>query len=106
MTERLEDARALIDRIDQEIVDLLNRRARLGLEAGRAKARAGLPVTDPEREGDVLARVAATNGGPLPTEYLVALYAGLIETIRSLEERAAADESPDRPHMEPHGKAR
>jgi chorismate mutase / prephenate dehydratase len=106
MTERLEDARALIDRIDVEIVDLLNHRARLGLEAGRAKARAGLPLTDPEREREVLARVAAANGGPLPTEYLVALYAGLIETVRSLEERGAEDWSPDRPRLEPHGQAR
>jgi chorismate mutase/prephenate dehydratase len=106
MTERLEDARALIDRIDEEILDLLNRRARLGLEAGRAKARAGLPLTDPEREREVLAHVAAANGGPLPIEYVVALYAGLIETIRSLEEREAADVSPDQPRLEPHGQAR
>jgi chorismate mutase / prephenate dehydratase len=106
MTEPLDDARAVIDRIDEEIVDLLNRRARLGLEAGRAKSQAGLPLADPEREREVLAHVAAANGGPLPTEHLVALYAGLIETIRSLEEREAADVSSDRPRREPHEQTR
>jgi len=93
MTTRLDDLRAEIDAIDAQLVELLNRRARLGLEAGRAKARAGRPVADPEREREVLSRVAAANDGPLPDEYLVALYAGLIETIRRLEEGEAAESS-------------
>ena len=91
MTGRLDDLRARIDAIDMQLVELLNRRAELGLEAGRAKGRAGRPLNDPTREREVLARVAAANAGPLPTEYVVALYAGLIETIRSLEEQEAAE---------------
>lgn len=91
MTERLDDLRTLIDAIDRQLVELLNRRAELGLEAGRAKARAGRPLNDPTREREVLDRVAAANAGPLPTEYVVALYARLIETIRSLEEQEAAE---------------
>jgi chorismate mutase/prephenate dehydratase len=93
--DRLGDLRAEIDQIDRQLVDLLNRRAALGLAAGRAKIAAGRPMVDHERERQVLARVAAANTGPLPTEYVVALYAGLIETIRTLEEHEAAEPTQD-----------
>ena len=86
MADRLETLRSQIDELDLEIVRLLNRRARLGLQAGQAKARQGRPVVDPKREREVLARVAAANEGPLPDEELLALYRQLIETVRRLEE--------------------
>jgi chorismate mutase/prephenate dehydratase len=86
MTDDLDALRAEIDALDREIVALLNRRARLGLDAGRAKVRSGLPITDSEREREVLVRVAMANNGPLPQDALLALYRKLMETIRRLEE--------------------
>lgn len=86
MTQDLEALRAEIDRLDREIVGLLNRRARLGLAAGEAKKGLGLPIADSEREREVLARVAMANEGPLPQGAMLALYRELIETIRRLEE--------------------
>jgi chorismate mutase/prephenate dehydratase len=86
MTDDLDALRAEIDALDREIVALLNRRARLGLNAGRAKVRNGLPITDSEREREVLVRVAMANDGPLPQDALLALYRKLMETIRRLEE--------------------
>ncbi|HEX7491650.1 MAG TPA: chorismate mutase [Candidatus Limnocylindrales bacterium] len=86
MTDDLDALRAEIDAVDREIVALLNRRARLGLDAGRAKVRSGLPITDSEREREVLVRVAMANDGPLPQDALLALYRKLMETIRRLEE--------------------
>jgi len=86
MTDDLDALRAEIDALDRQIVGLLNRRARLGLEAGKAKARNGRPVTDSEREREVMVRVAMANDGPLPQDALLALYRQLIETIRRLEE--------------------
>ncbi|MGA2512587.1 MAG: chorismate mutase [Candidatus Limnocylindrales bacterium] len=86
MTQDLEALRSEIDLLDREIVRLLNRRARLGLEAGKAKKRLGRPVTDPDREREVLVRVGMANEGPLPQDSLLALYRQLIETIKRLEE--------------------
>lgn len=86
MTEDLDALRAEIDAVDREIVDLLNRRARLGLAAGKAKLKNGLPITDADREREVMIRVAMSNGGPLPQDALLSLYRQLIETIRRLEE--------------------
>jgi chorismate mutase/prephenate dehydratase len=98
--ERIENGelaklRARIDALDVEIVQLLNRRARLGLDAGRTKTRSGRPVSDTEREREVLVRVAMANEGPLPQEALLALYRQLIETIKRLEEIETAVQSPD-----------
>jgi chorismate mutase/prephenate dehydratase len=86
MTDDLDALRAEIDAVDREIVALLNRRARLGLDAGRAKVRNGMPITDSDREREVLVRVAMANDGPLPQDALLALYRKLMETIRRLEE--------------------
>ncbi len=81
----LESLRAEIDALDLEIVGLLNRRATLGLAAGRAKTRSGRPLIDAERERDVLVRISRANEGPFPQEDLLALYLQLIETIKHLE---------------------
>jgi chorismate mutase/prephenate dehydratase len=86
MTDDLDTLRAEIDALDREIVTLLNRRARLGLEAGKAKTRSGRPITDSEREREVLVRIAMANEGPLPQDALLALYRSLIDTIKRLEE--------------------
>jgi chorismate mutase len=82
----LELLRAEIDTLDVEIVRLLNRRATLGLAAGHAKTRSGRPLTDAERERDVLVRISLANEGPFPQAELLALYRQLIETIKHLEE--------------------
>ncbi len=86
MTDDLDTLRDRIDSLDREIVRLLNERAELGLEAGRVKARAGRPISDQDREREVLVRVAMANNGPLPQDALLSLYRQLIETIKRLEE--------------------
>jgi chorismate mutase/prephenate dehydratase len=86
MTDDLDALRSEIDALDRQIVSLLNRRARLGLEAGKAKARDGRPIADAEREREVMVRVAMANDGPLPQDALLAFYRQLIETIKRLEE--------------------
>jgi len=86
MTDDLDSLRTEIDALDREIVSLLNRRARLGLAAGKAKTASGRPIADAEREREVMIRVAMANGGPLPQDALLALYRQLIETIKRLEE--------------------
>ena len=94
MTDDLDALRSEIDALDREIVRLLNRRARLGLEAGKAKLKDGRPIADKEREREVMVRVAMANDGPLPQDALLALYRQLIETIRRLEELEKSNSRP------------
>ena len=96
MTDDLAALRSEIDALDREIVGLLNRRARLGLQAGKAKVMSGRPITDKEREREVMVRVAMANDGPLPQDALLALYRQLIETIRRLEELEKSSSKPAR----------
>jgi chorismate mutase/prephenate dehydratase len=85
--EELDALRARIDELDRSIVGLLNERARLALEAGRLKAAEGRDgVRDPEREREVLLRVAMANEGPLPQADLVEVYRRLIDALVALEE--------------------
>ena len=65
---------------------MLNERAALAREAGRAKSAAGRrAVRDAEREREVLLRVTIANEGPMPQADLLALYRRLFATTRALE---------------------
>jgi chorismate mutase len=56
--------------------------------SGVAAGRDG--VRDPEREREVLLRVAMANGGPLPQADLLAVYRALIDALVALEEQDRA----------------
>ena len=77
-----------IDELDKRIVELLNERARLGRTAGRAKQLAGRrAIKDPEREREVLLRVAMANPGPLGQADLLSIYRRIVSATRGLESR-------------------
>jgi monofunctional chorismate mutase len=64
----LESLREEIDKIDEVIVRLLDRRARCAYAIGRVKKAAGLPIYEPQREAAVIARIKELNtrlGGQL-----------------------------------------
>ena len=78
-TPELRRLRRRIDALDRRIVALLNERAELAREAGRAKTAAGRrAIRDAEREREVLLRVTMANAGPLPQADLLALYRRLM----------------------------
>lgn len=77
-----------IDELDIILVEMLNERAVLGRSAGRAKHIAGRrAVRDPEREREVLLRVAMTNAGPLTQADLLSIYRRIVAATRGLEAR-------------------
>jgi chorismate mutase/prephenate dehydratase len=99
-TVELRRLRQRIDALDRRIVGLLNERAELAREAGRAKAAAGRrAIRDVEREREVLLRVTMANSGPLPQGDLLALYRRLMAATRTLEarDRARSDGRTDEP---------
>jgi chorismate mutase len=85
---RIEDCREEIDRIDGELLRLLNRRALLALEIGELKARAGLPLKDEGREREVLSRSSVANSGPLADGSVARIFRRIIRESRRVEERA------------------
>ncbi len=87
MTDKLKPLREQIDAIDAQILDLLNRRARLAQEVGHVKAETNAPVFRPEREAQVLRGVAERNPGPLKDREIQTIFREIMSACRSLERR-------------------
>ena len=78
--------RVRIDSLDQQIVALLNERARVVVEIGRIKRDGNSPIYAPEREQQVLTKVREHNkAGPLPNSCLEAIYRELMSGSFALE---------------------
>lgn len=85
---KIEDWRAEIDEIDNELLRLLNRRARLASEVGFLKRRAGIPIHDSCRESEVIGRVCQANVGPLDERAVARLFRHIIRESKRVEEQA------------------
>src|SRR5690606_31163064 len=85
--DKLQPLREQIDVIDKQLLDLLNRRARLAQEVGHVKAETNAPVFRPEREAQVLRNVAASNPGPLASADLQMIFRNIMSACRALEKR-------------------
>ena len=77
--------RAKIDRVDQELVRLMNDRAQLALEIGKVKSSSGISAYAPAREDEVLNRVLSLSKGPLADRCVRAVFREIISGSRSLE---------------------
>jgi chorismate mutase/prephenate dehydratase len=84
--DSLSRLRGQIDRLDREIVERLNARARLASQIGRVKARNGQSVYSPEREEEVLARAVKASHGPLPENCIRAIFREVISGSRAVEQ--------------------
>ncbi len=76
-----------IDRIDRQLVMLINQRAKLAHRIGQIKQSVGQEVFDPIREEEILARATALNKGPLSNCSLRAVFRELISGSRALEKQ-------------------
>jgi len=81
----LERLRCEIDRIDLQLLSLLNRRARTVKKVGKLKSREGSYFYDPRRERAILNRVADKNPGPFPDARLRTIFQEIISASRALE---------------------
>jgi chorismate mutase-like protein len=86
--DALKTHRAQIDAIDLDLLRLLNRRAELASQVLAVKKGAGMPVCDPKRELEVLARVRDNNSGPLDSRAMETVFRQIIYETRRSEERA------------------
>ena len=88
----IEELRSRIDVIDDQLVRLLNVRVACAVEVGRMKHEAGLPIYQPEREAQVLAKVKQSAGelsGPLTAEAVVRIFERIIDEARRAERVAS-----------------
>ncbi len=88
LQQALAGVRADIDRIDGELLKLLNERARCAQRVGEIKAEHGEAghIYRPEREAQVLRRLQEANPGPLPSENVTFFFREVMSACLSLEE--------------------
>lgn len=83
---KLSELRAQIDQLDQQLVDLLNARAKLVVDVGAFKRGSGTPIYAPHREAEVLAKALSRSTGPLPPRTIEGVYRELMSGSFALEQ--------------------
>ena len=83
MADEIDKLRREIDAVDDELAALIQRRAGLAQKIGALKS--GAPAYRPEREAEILKRVAG-KAGILPAERVAAVFREIISACRGLEE--------------------
>ena len=84
-TEKLSAVRRRIDRLDLQLLRLLDQRAMLALAIGRIKQRRRWPVFDSRREALVLRRVGRANRGPLSASAVQRIFQAILCECRRRE---------------------
>jgi len=90
--KELEHLRSEIDKLDMQIVDVLNDRAKLVLKIRDVKIKRGLPRHDPERETEVKRHIVSENNGPLPDDALRRIYEHILYHMRQFPENSRTDD--------------
>jgi chorismate mutase-like protein len=83
--EKLAECRRNIDRIDIQVLALLNERARVAEIIGTVKRDQNMPVYEPKREDQVYRNVLDNNHGPLPADAVRRIFERVIDEMRTLQ---------------------
>jgi chorismate mutase/prephenate dehydratase len=81
----LDDLRRRMDDLDQQLVELLARRAEVSRQVGRRKSSQGGAVFAPAREADILERLGKQVEGRIRFDHLRAIYREILSASRDLQ---------------------
>jgi len=103
----IEDWRRKIDAVDTALLKLLNLRASLALEVGKAKREEGVSLRNTVREQEILRRMKEANPGPLDGEAVARIYELILaESIRVQENDGSSSSELETKTGARHGKKR
>jgi chorismate mutase/prephenate dehydratase len=83
--KKLKALRGEIDGVDDKLLALVSRRAELALQIAGIKDGEGAEIYRPDREAEVLRRLASANPGPLSDDRIVRLFREVVSACRALE---------------------
>ena len=83
--EHLLELRQKIDKVDLELLNALNQRAKLVMEVGKIKQKEQIEVLDRDREAELMKRLSEHNTGPLDKEMLQDLFQSIINILKRLQ---------------------
>lgn len=84
----IEEMRAKLNQIDEEIISLLSRRAEISTKVGVEKNKQGLPLLDANREREILSTLEKKSQAPLDAAAVVAIYKAILVQMRRLQSEA------------------
>ncbi len=85
MTPNLPDLRIQIDKIDKELLALLNQRAHVAEQVGEVKKLEGTPFFRPDRVAAVIDKIQQANTGPLKNKHVASIWNEIMSACLSLE---------------------
>lgn len=82
--ELIQQHRAVIDSLDEQIVFLLNRRAKEALAIRALKPSVNMGLYDPAREEEIFQRIDSYNEGPIYNDNLHEIYAAILKIMKEM----------------------
>lgn len=82
--DKISRNRANIDKIDEKLLALINKRAELSLNIRNLKKQTGDGLYDPKREEEVIVNLCKKNKGPLYDENINELFKNIMKIMREL----------------------
>ncbi len=77
--------RVKIDQLDQQLLQLLNDRAKVAQEVGEIKRAEGSPFFRPDRVAQVIDKITRANPGPLLNDHVAAIWREIMSACLALE---------------------
>ncbi len=84
-SEALGALRVQIDSLDQQLLSLLNQRARVAEQVGEIKRAEGSPFFRPDRVAQVIEKIQAANQGPLLNQHVASIWREIMSACLALE---------------------
>ena len=100
MADNIEEYRQVIDQIDKDLHDLINKRAKIVEEIGAIKQKDGSPICHPQREAQLIRKVLSRGENILPEATLIQIWRELIGAFTLLQDpslKVSVPHLPDHP---------
>ena len=85
MDKRILKLREEIDKLDEEIIQLLKKRMQISKEVGELKETLDLPVEDKRREQEIIDRLIQQAGRNLSEEQLMRIFTAVFTSSKQIQ---------------------
>tara|TARA_B100000131_G_C17901723_1_gene526697 strand:+ start:242 stop:511 length:270 start_codon:yes stop_codon:yes gene_type:complete len=85
MDERLKKLRLEIDNIDEEILELLEKRMKIVHEVGDLKKDLDISVEDLNRENEIIDRLTSHSSGELTEKQLIRIFSAVFKSSKQIQ---------------------
>ena len=85
MDKRILELRQEIDKLDEEIIQLLRKRMGISKEVGKLKEELDIPVEDKAREQEIIERLTQQAGKNLSEEQLIRIFTSVFKSSKQIQ---------------------